>query len=385
VIGQHLVERGHRVTLMVTANTRRFGTLEYMQNGIRIIEAPDLLWGKLRSGWDLWSLLNRTAYLRKEKPDYDLVHCFETRPATIHPGLYFARKYNLPLFSDWIDWWGRGGIIDVLRPLWYRIFFGWYETYYEEAFRPLCDGTTAISSALARRAEALGIAPERVHHLPGGVIPGEQPNRTKEECRRHCGLSLEDPVLGFASADSYLDLDIVMASLAIVAREFPSVKLIVTGMIRPSVMKLAAEYGVQDRILLTGFVSHEELNWWLGCSDVFLLPFPDTVYNNGRWPNKVGHYMCMERPIVANPYGDVKSLLEEHRVGLAADVTPEDFACKIVRLLNNPGLAHQLGCNGRRTAETYYDWTSLIVPLEQFYFRVLDMEKVPRHRKWTFG
>lgn len=383
VIGQYLVERGHTVTLVVTADRRRFGTIESIEKGVRIIEAPDLLWGKLRSGWDLWSLLNRIGYLRKEKPGYDLVHCFETRPGTIHPGLYFAKKYDLPLFSDWMDWWGRGGIIDVLRPAWYRLFLGWFETYYEEAFRPLCNGTTAISTGLIRRAEGLGISRERLHYLPGGVIPENEPIRPKDEARSRFGLPSSVPILGFVSADSHLDMEIVFGALAIVARTFPSVKLIMTGAIRPTVQKLTEQYGVQDRIIQTGFVPHEELTWWLGCVDVFLLPFPETVYNIGRWPNKVGHYMCAGRPFVTNPYGDVKILVEQQKVGLAADVTPEDFARKIIFLLENPDLANQMGCHGRRIAETVYDWKSLIVPLEDFYFRILDMEKVSRRRKWS--
>lgn len=381
VIGHYLVERGHNVTVIVTAQNRRFGTVESIKDGIRVIEAPDLLWNKLRSGWDVWSLLNRVTYLSKEEPNYDLVHCFETRPGTIHPAKYYVQKHNLPLFSDWMDWWGRGGIIDVLRPYWYRLLLGRFETYYEEAFRPICDGTTAISTGLIRRAEGLGISSDRLYYLPGGTIPENHIVRTREECRAHFGLPLVSPMLAFVSADSYLDMDLIMASLSIVSQKFPSIKLILTGHVLPSVLKLAAHYGVSTYILQTGFVSKDELNWWLGCADVCLLPFPNTVYNIGRWPNKVGHYMSLERPIVANPYGDIKGLIEEHEVGLSADTTPEDFASKIILLLENPDFARQLGRNGRRTVESIYNWKTLVAGLEDFYTRILSMEKIPRHRK----
>ena len=43
--------------------------------------------------------------------------------------------HNIPLITDWNDWFGRGGIITVLRPKWYRILFANVETYYEEAYR----------------------------------------------------------------------------------------------------------------------------------------------------------------------------------------------------------------------------------------------------------
>jgi glycosyltransferase involved in cell wall biosynthesis len=381
IIARHLVERGHKVTLMVTADERKFGTVESQWDGVRIIEAPDLLWGKLRSGWDPWALLNRNAYLRKEKPDYDLVHCFETRPTTIHPALFYAKKHNLPLLSDWNDWFGRGGIIKVLRPRWYQILFSGFETFYEENYHPLCDGTTTISTALERRAEGLGISPDRLCYLPGGTIPEAHVSRPKDECRSRFGLPLDIPMLGFASADSHLDMDLVLASLAIVAQAFPAVKLILTGHVHPSVLKLAAAHGVKANILQTGYVPREDLPWWLGCADVFLLPFPETVYNVGRWPNKVGLYMSLERPVVTNPFGDIKGLIEKYQVGLAADVTAEDFASKIIFLLENPEIACQLGRNGRKAAETVYNWKSLVCGLEDFYQRILSMDRNPRRRR----
>jgi glycosyltransferase involved in cell wall biosynthesis len=378
VIAQHLVKRGHHVTLLATADERRFGVRESQWDGIRVIEAPDLLWGKLRSGWDLWSLVNRYLSLNKEEKKYDLIHCFETRPGTIHPAMYYARKHNLPLFSDWNDWFGRGGIIDVLRPKWYRLFFGGMETYYEEAFRPRCVGTTVISRALANRAERLGINRGRICYLSGGVIPGKYVNHSLAECRAHLSLSPNAPLLGFASADSHLDMNQIFASLAIIAKKFPAVKLIVTGKMNSKVIDSAKEYGVAENILPTGFLPIDEFSWWLGAADVLLLPFPDTIYNIGRWPNKVGIYMSLERPIVTNPVGDVKSLVENHQVGLLAEEDPVDYSNKIIHLLKNPELARQLGRNGRKAALTNYNWETLIGRLEEFYSHILDMEKTPQ-------
>jgi glycosyltransferase involved in cell wall biosynthesis len=348
--------------------------MESEWDGIRVITAPDLLWGRLRSGWDLWSMFNRFLYLRNEKPDYDLIHCFETRPGTIHPALYYSRRHNIPLLSDWNDWFGRGGIIDILRPKWYRVIFGRFETYYEEAFRPLCVGTTTISTALAKRAEGLNIPPERLCYISGGTTPELHMDNSLEECRSRLSLPMDTPLLGFASSDSHLDLDLVFSSLAIVARSIPSVKLVLTGKVHPSILQMAEERDVKENLLQTGFLPREELPWWLGSTNVCLLPFPETVYNVGRWPNKVGLYMSLGRPIVTNPAGDVKTLIDEHQVGLSADITPEDFAAKIVTLLEDKDLAQRLGRNGRKAAETTYNWKTKIQVLEDFYNHILDLE-----------
>jgi glycosyltransferase involved in cell wall biosynthesis len=372
VIAKHLVMRGHKITLLITANTRRYGIVESEWDGIRVIEAPDLLWGRLRSGWDPWDLAWRTAYLRKDTRPYDLVHCFETRPTTIYPALYYCNRHHKVFLTDWIDWVGRGGLITVNRPKWYAPLFGGIETYYEEAFRARAAGLTVIASALAQRAIGLGVRPDRICHLPGGTLPDLFLPRSQEECRQKVGLPLGDPIIGYSSSDSHFDLEIVMAALAIVAREYPSVKLLMTGQVKKAVLDLAREHEVEDHLHLAGFLPFEELPWYLGCADLFVMPFPDTIYNRGRWPNKIGDYMCIGRPTISNPYGDVKELFDEYQVGLFADWDPQDFAQKITTVLENPSLASQMGKNARRVAETELRWEVLIQRLEEFYFQILN-------------
>ena len=79
-MAESLVRRGHHVTLLVTSNDRKLGTEVSSSNGVRVVEAPDLLWGRLdvgpgQTGW----------CSTQDGGRYDLVHCFETRPATIYP------------------------------------------------------------------------------------------------------------------------------------------------------------------------------------------------------------------------------------------------------------------------------------------------------------
>jgi glycosyltransferase involved in cell wall biosynthesis len=370
-MAKSLVRRGHRVTLVVTSNERRFGTEVSTSNGVRVVEAPDLLWGRLRSGWDVWDALNRMAFLRKDDGHYDLVHCFETRPTTIYPALGLARRRKLPWVTDWNDWFGRGGIITIARPWWYRALFEGIETYYEEAFRSRAAGLTVISTALAQRAAALGVPEDRICYLPGGVLCTEAPARSTDECRQKLRYSIDSPILGYASADTHLDLEIVMKALVLVRRTHRELKLIVSGKTSKRVVDLVRSYGLQENVVFIGFVTSDELAWHMGAADLFLLPFPDTVYNRGRWPDKLGLYMCLGRPTVSNPTGDVKELFDRHRVGLLAKWDPEDFAAKILTLIGNPALSRELGAQARRVALTRYEWDNLIVRLEDFYDRLL--------------
>lgn len=371
-MAKQLVRRGHSVTLVVIAEERRLGITVSDWDGVRTIETPDLLWGRLRSGWDPWDLINRIAYLAREKTPYDLIHCFETRPATIYPALYYSGRNQTTLLTDWNDWFGHGGLIDVLRPRWYRTLFGWLETYYEESFRSSAQGLTVISSALATRAKGLGVSQDRICQISGGTFPELFLSRTKEECRHKTGFGTTEPVIGYSSNDMHIDLDIVMAALAAVAERFPSVKLMITGKPGAQVLNLARSHGVEKNIALTGFLPMNELPWYLGTADVFVLPFPETAYNVGRWPNKIGDYMSLGRPTVSNPTGDIRTLFERHEIGLLSVWDPKDFAAKIVFLLEHPEVANSLGENARKTATKEFDWQILVRKLEEFYMKTID-------------
>jgi len=371
-MGKYLVKKGHRVTLLVTAEQRKRGIKKYTSEGVQIIESPDLLWGKLRRGMDLWNTWNRIRILRQENESFDVIHCFETRPTNIYPALDLLRRSNALLVTDWNDWWGRGGIIQELRPAWYRILFEGIETYYEERFRSDADGLTVISTALARRARDMGIPEESICHISGGALPKIFLPRSVEECRKKVGIDLTGPIIGYSSFAHHVELDFMMQSLALLAKKYADIKLLITGRTNKLLNKIAKDYNVEQNLILTGFVSYELLPWYMGCANLFVLPFPEKTYNIGRWPNKIGDYISLGRPTVTNPVGDLKPLFEEHEIGLLSRWDPIDFSEKVISIIENPNLAKKLGQNARQVALDIYDWEFLADKLESFYYRLLN-------------
>jgi glycosyltransferase involved in cell wall biosynthesis len=182
---------------------------------------------------------------------------------------------------------------------------------------------------------------------------------------------LSGPVLGYSSQDSALDIDIVLQALSIVAKRYASVKLIITGKQDRSIIEGAKALGVEDNVLLTGWLPFDQLPWYLGCADLFVMPFPDKIYNVGRWPNKICDYMSMGRPTISNPVGEVKTLFENHEIGLLSSWDPVNFAEKIIYLIEYPEIADKFGDNARNLAVSVYDWKLLICKLEDFYYMLL--------------
>lgn len=168
--------------------------------------------------------------------------------------------------------------------------------------------------------------------------------------------------------DSHLDIEFIFLALAELTKRYPSIKMIITGQYRKSILALAQRYNVHKNIILTGFLPREELPWYLGCADLFVLPFPGSNYNLGRWPNKICDYMCLGRPTVSNPFGDIKTLFEQYAIGLLADYDPYDFSEKVGVLLERPERSRHMGRVARRVAVNQFSWGALTNILEDFYY-----------------
>jgi len=363
---RELARRGHTVTLLCLADRRQLAwRLETCEN-VTYAETPDLLWGSLRSGWDPVSAFRRWLFLRGR--DFDLVHAFETRPATIHPLLAWRRTHQVPLVIDWNDWWGRGGLICEQRPVLYRLLFGHVETWYEEHFRGQADATTIISRALQERAEGLGVKSDTIHWVPGGVPVDVFRPQYSASCRSEYGIPPSRFVVVFSALDVTGDAGLVFEAVRLVAQRHPDVLLLMAGHQSAHLEHQARSVGIGDHFRHVGFIPYgAPLARFLGCADVFALPFGDRPSNRGRWPNKIGDYLAAGRPTVANPVGEIGRLFASDAVGLTAGFDPVDFADKLCRLRRDPVLRATLGATARRVAVTRFAWPIIVDRVEACY------------------
>jgi len=362
-----LAERGHELTLLCIKDAGRIGIKEYDEDGIHYVETPDLLPGSMRTGWDPWDAINRRVYLRKNF-EFDLVHAFETRPVTIHPLQMALRRKKIPLVIDWIDWWGRGGLITTNRPKWYQILFGGMETFYEEHFRTMADATTVICSGLGLRAEALGVHPDSIFKILIGVDADKIPFVKPGTYRAEFGLNSSDQVAFFSAVyGGLMDVELVFDTAKMLSQTNSRFKLIMTGNGKEKLTKYAQQKGLGNCFFHLGMLPRDEFVKALTCAEVFLLPFADKPYNHGRWPCKIGDYLAAGRPIISNPVGEVQVMMQKHPAGILTEFTPESFAEGIRTVLADSAQAEQMQKTARRAAETDLRWDHIIDEIEKAY------------------
>ncbi len=372
--GRHLARRGHDVTLLtISASAKRGFKERVTDDGLKMVEAPDLLWGMGRSGWDPWNTLNRFAYISRNHRQWDIVHGFDSRPAVVLPSIYAQKLHKLPLILDWCDWWGRGGTTtERANPL-VRTLLGPVETFFEEAFRGYPDGTTTLGMPIYRRAVDMGAPEDRIIELgQGSDLEGIRP-MDLHVARERVGLPTEGLFLGYLGVLRHKNLPFLLDIVEQVReRSGQDVKLLLIGNHKVD-LSPAWQRGAQDYLMETGWIEYEDVAAYLGASDVLLLPLLDTVANNKIWYSKTNDYLSAGRPIVSTSMEVLVDLWEERRPGLLAGKDDSDqFAGAVLSLLADADLRRELGKNARQTAEDEFDWAQLTVKLEGFYEQVLE-------------
>ncbi len=364
-LGRHLVGRGHQVTLLAGASVRSRSHRRCL-DGVEVIEAFDPLPARAReSGLSPFDLVSRIRRLASGR--FDLVHCFDHRPAVSLPGLLLARMHGAACIFDWADLWGRQGIADERRFL-SRYSLGLLDHLLEENVRHGADALTVINTALRDRAHERFNAP--IHLLPVGASSDLIKPLPKNEARQRFRLPQDASIAVHTGLAPY-DIRYLAESFVGLARRDPKALLVTAGRHFPVLEEVVGNAGFSDRFVRLGILDRAELTQAMACADALLLPYTNRSVNAFRYPNKLGDYLSAGRPIVTNRTGDLGALVERERVGLVSDDLPEAFAIAIKELFDNRELADDLGRRGRELAESKLDWRFLAAGLDRFYGEVL--------------
>jgi glycosyltransferase involved in cell wall biosynthesis len=365
-LGRAMVRRGHAVTLVTTSRDNRFRVAAREEDGVRVIEAPDLLWGPARTGWDPWNTLCRLAHLRNVT--FDLVHAFDGRPVVSIPGWLLSRRLRAPLIMDWADWWGRGGHIQERSGWPVRTFFGPIETWFEEGFRPFAVGHTVISTSLRERAMRLGLDAARTRVVPNGCPSDVVEPMDRGAARRTLGLDPEEPLAVHVGRMTPVDMRFLADALRALRTRVPAARLVLVG--RPAAA-VPQDLLAAGAVTVTGYIDGGTKDCWLGAADLCVVAMPDTVGNRGRWPSKINDYLSAGRATVITDVGDAAALVRERGLGQVTAATPTAFSDGMRRALQAPADSVAAGARARCVAETDLAWPGLAKGVEDLYLLAL--------------
>ena len=151
-------------------------------------------------------------------------------------------------------------------------------------------------------------------------------------------------------------------TLPLIWKHRPQVRLTIVGNNPPqSVRALTAD----ERIMVTGYVP--DTRPYLGTASVVIAPLLVVA----GMQNKVLEALAMGMPTVTTPRCS-RTLGAEGRVHLLEAEEPQAFAKAVVKLLDDPQLAQQLGKAGHQFVAEHYSWANAANTLNRLYHSIVN-------------
>lgn len=238
------------------------------------------------------------------------------------------------------------------------------------------DAVTTICEGLRTDIISRGIPAEKVTVIPNAVdierfTYGENAD---EGLREKLGLTGK-VVLGFiGSFYAYEGLPLLLDAMPIMLRKNPDIRLLLVGggpqetLVKEKVKTL----NLDDQVIFTGRVSHDEVQAYYNQVDVFVYPRLSMRLTELVTPLKPLEAMAQGRLVVASDVGGHKELIEDSKTGYLFKADDVDALSKtVIDLLNDEEKWPLMRKAGRDFVETERNWKKSVANYKNIYEKLV--------------
>jgi phosphatidyl-myo-inositol dimannoside synthase len=210
--------------------------------------------------------------------------------------------------------------------------------------------------------EDLGIrgAEDRVRTVPLGADPAVfRPGLDTADVRERYGLDRRRWLFSVSRLTPHKGIDTALRAFARLAGEYPDIGYAVVGSgdYLESLRHLCQSLGLADRVRFLAQIPEADLPALYNCAEIYLgLSRLLDERVEGFGISLVEASAC-GLPVIAGNSGGVSDAVRDGETGLLVNPEDLDEICSCLRrLLEQPRLALQLGIEGRKAVEAYYNW-----------------------------
>jgi glycosyltransferase involved in cell wall biosynthesis len=300
--------------------------------------------------------------LSYEKP-FDIVHVHDLPLAKI--GIELKRKYNIRLIIDLHE--NFPAMMELTKDAMHLMgkfmipVKKWYK--YETKSLIAADGLIAVVAEMKIRLVNKGIDPTKIFILENtSFIPDKFP-----EYRNSLTGRLRLIYIG--GINYHRGLQIIIEGLSMISRK-DEVELIIAGdgSYLSSIRELSSLRKLTSMVTFTGNLDRKEAEQQLFKSDIALIPHLRSEQTDNSSPNKLYEYMSAGIPVMASNCVSIKRVIDETNCGLSYKYdSPEDFALKVMQILNNRKILKNFSDNGIEAIRNKYNWEKSSSSLCELY------------------
>jgi len=220
--------------------------------------------------------------------------------------------------------------------------------------RKLSSGIVAISSHLENKCRSLTNGKMPVYYLPISVDMDFFPPVKK--------VSQQDISLFYAGSFAVEDgVPVLIDAFDSLADKYKNIRLVFSGKgSKPSMDEFHERVEMsphKERIEYKGYLDEQAYYSLLNNADIPCMTRVDIAYSHAGFPFKLGEYLATGKPVIASRVSDVERFLtDKHNALLVQPGSSSDICDAVDFIIKNLETAVQIGLNGRKVAETFFDY-----------------------------
>ncbi len=234
---------------------------------------------------------------------------------------------------------------------------------------------TTICEGLRKDIVARGIAADKVTVIPNAVdidkfaVGGV----ADQELKRKLGLQ-DMRLIGFiGSFYAYEGLDVLLRAVPALIAKAPDLRVLLVGggPQDAQLRQLAKDLKIDDKVVFTGRVPHEQVAQYYDLLDVLVYPRMSMRLTDLVTPLKPLEAMAQGRVLAASDVGGHLELIEHNKTGVLFKADdPHSLAEHVGALLEAQAQWPALRANGRRYVETERNWPVSVARYKAIYARL---------------
>jgi len=200
----------------------------------------------------------------------------------------------------------------------------------------------AVSLEMKKLFIDYGVQPSRIVVIPAAInfnISTERTSKEVSELSSKYKLAGSKVIFYMGTLNRFRKLDILLDILKRVNAQLNNTKLLVVGGTdsdREWFKSKVDEYGLGDKVVLTGLVDRNSLYSHIMLGDVCLAPYEKNIVNNCNSPVKLLEYIMMKRFVVGTNIPSQIWLISEYQNGITVDHDAESFSKAIINYFERP-------------------------------------------------
>jgi len=325
---EEFIKLGHKVTIIFPHNF-------IIPEEHRLVESNNIflpsvkIFSFLRGGINPLEIIYKTFFLIKYK--FDVVYVYRGhRPASLIPVVFEKIFNNKTIFlEEWWEWYSGPGGLNSRRKGIFSVPIKIYDRLFELSSKKFYDGIICITSALYDRIPKIK---NKIVLHGASELPDTKLNISIS--KSDLGFSEDDFIIGISNLkkDDHQDYLPLYQSLSKMISKGHKIKLLVTG--DEEAISYLRSFVGNENIKNLGWVSYEKYISTFKLVNVIILPYPNEPRNIGRWPNKMGDYFLIGKPIITNSTGDIKKLFDNYKLGYLVKNIESEYIQILTKFIN---------------------------------------------------